>query len=77
MRLQIIPHPDDEVYERVTKAVQENDGYCPCLLEKNEDTKCLCTSFKYQSKVGKCHCGRYVKVPSYYTDAELEDALKK
>lgn len=46
----------------VVKAVKNNGGYCPCMLEKNEDTKCPCKKFREQNEPGECHCGRYVKV---------------
>ncbi len=59
--LRIIQNPDGEVYNEVTKAVQDNDGYCPCELEKNTDTKCPCKAFREQKEAGECHCGRYVK----------------
>lgn len=58
----IIKNPDTEKYEKETKAVQENGGYCPCLIHKNEDTKCICKEFLYKCQrgyVGECRCGRY------------------
>lgn len=41
--------------------VQENGGYCPCAIEKTEDTKCICKAFREQEEPGLCHCGRYEK----------------
>ena len=41
--------------------LKENDGYCPCKIDKNEDTKCICKEFLEQPE-GECHCGLYVKV---------------
>ena len=46
------------------KLVEENDGYCPCLVLKNEDTKCMCKDFREQKHPGVCHCGRFEKVES-------------
>ena len=43
--LKIIPNPDPEEFKRITQKVIDNDGYCPCLLEKNDDTKCHCQRF--------------------------------
>lgn len=37
-------------------AVQENDGYCPCMIAKNEDTKCPCKD-KRENNI--CICGLY------------------
>jgi hypothetical protein len=77
MKLKIIKNPDKEFYEKISKAVEENGQYCPCLIERSEDTKCICKDFKFQDIVGKCHCGRYVKVPEYYTEEELQNILEK
>lgn len=60
--LKIIKNPDVTIYEEVTKAVKENNGYCPCELIKNDDTKCLCKIFREQNTDGECHCGRFLKV---------------
>lgn len=46
------------------KLVEENDGYCPCLVMRNEDTKCMCKDFREQKHPGVCHCGRFEKVES-------------
>lgn len=31
----------DEVKIKIIKAAIEKDGYCPCYMFQNEDTKCL------------------------------------
>ena len=36
------------------------NGFCPCSLEKNEDTKCMCKEFREMAS-GTCHCGLYTK----------------
>lgn len=51
---------DKELVEEVRKQLKENDGYCPCRLEKTKDTKCMCKEFREQEH-GECHCGLYVK----------------
>lgn len=51
---------DQELVKEIRKKLKENDGYCPCRIEKTEDTKCMCKEFKEQ-KVGECHCGLFVK----------------
>lgn len=61
MLVKIIQNPDKEIYNQVTQAVKDNDGYCPCELEKNENTKCMCKNFRGQTEPGECHCGRFVK----------------
>lgn len=45
-----------------SELVKENDGYCPCLIQKNEDTKCPCKEFREQEHAGKCRCGRFIKL---------------
>ena len=54
-------NPDEEVANAVEKAVKENDGYCPCRLTKNKDTRCCCREFREQQENGLCHCGLYEK----------------
>ena len=62
MNLKIIPNPNKEIYEEVSNAVKVNDGYCPCIIEKNQDTKCMCKVFREQDHEGECHCVRFVKI---------------
>lgn len=45
---------------KVRRALKENDGYCPCKLEKNDDTKCPCKEFR-EAESGMCHCELYYK----------------
>lgn len=52
---------DIELKEKIRQALKDNDGYCPCRLERTEDTKCMCKEFLEQG-LGPCHCGLYVKV---------------
>ena len=51
---------DKELAESIRKAIKENDGYCPCKIEKTPDTKCMCKEFQQQEK-GECHCGLFYK----------------
>lgn len=60
--LKIIKNPDDNVYQEITQAVKDNDGYCPCMINKTADTKCPCKEFREQVIEGECHCGRYLKI---------------
>lgn len=49
-----------EVDPAIGKLVSANDGFCPCAIEKAEDTKCPCLEFR-KSKTGTvCRCGRYL-----------------
>ena len=51
-----------EINADIKHLVDANDGYCPCAIVKNEDTKCMCKEFKDQEQPGECHCGRFKKV---------------
>lgn len=51
---------DKEYVKNMREKLKENGGYCPCKLEKNEDTKCICKEFLEQG-LGPCHCGLYIK----------------
>lgn len=53
-------NPDKEHAKKVRQALFENDGYCPCMLARNEDTKCMCKKFR-EIEEGMCHCGLYIK----------------
>lgn len=54
-----------EIVSAVKEGLKKNGGYCPCRLEKTEDTKCICTEFKNQIDdpefEGYCHCMLYYK----------------
>lgn len=50
-----------EVNPSFGEFVKLNDGYCPCMIEKTEDTKCPCKDFREQKEPGLCHCGRFEK----------------
>lgn len=47
--------------EAIRLALGKNGGYCPCLIEQNADTKCMCKKFREQES-GECHCGLYEKI---------------
>lgn len=54
-------NPDNNKVKEIRKALEENDGYCPCRIVKTEDTKCICKEFREQQS-GYCHCELYYKV---------------
>jgi hypothetical protein len=51
-----------EVNPGIRDAVDANDGYCPCAIWQNPDTRCMCREFREQTEAGECHCGRFEKV---------------
>ena len=56
---------DEEIVKTIQDGLKKNDGYCPCRMEKNKDTKCMCKEFREQIQdpkfEGYCHCMLYYK----------------
>lgn len=46
--------------QNIIQALNQNDGYCPCMIQNNDNTKCCCLAFRNQSD-GNCHCGLFRK----------------
>ncbi len=63
--MKITLNPDEEVVKTVKEGLKLKNGYCPCRLEMNEDTKCMCREFREQIAdpefEGFCHCMLYYK----------------
>lgn len=60
--MKIILNEDELLVEEVRKRLRDNDGYCPCAIVHNDDTKCMCKAFREDTDEGECHCGLYIKV---------------
>lgn len=63
--IKIITNSDKDFVKEIRDKIKANNGYCPCSLIKNEDTKCMCKEFKQQVKegiLGECHCGLYFAI---------------
>lgn len=58
--MRVIVNPDKELVSLIKEKLKLNDGYCPCKLYHNYDTKCMCKEFREQQE-GQCHCGLYIK----------------
>ena len=61
--IKITLNPDKEYVQEVRTKLKENDGFCPCRIEKTEDTKCMCKEFRDmidRGEIGECHCGLYI-----------------
>lgn len=69
----IYKNPNEQEFAEISEAVKLNEGYCPCLQEKSEDTKCMCKDFRDSTDTDFCHCGRYYKVGNYETLAVIGD----
>lgn len=69
-KVTIVINDDKELVADVKQKLKENDGYCPCRLDKTDDTKCMCKEFREQ-ELGECHCGLYKKVRYEQTELDL------
>lgn len=58
-------NPDEKIVNSIKEGLKQTGGYCPCKMERTEDTKCMCKEFREQIKdpnfEGMCHCMLYVK----------------
>ena len=58
-------NPDKKVVDNIKEGLKRTGGYCPCRIERNDDTKCMCADFRKQIKdadfEGYCHCMLYYK----------------
>lgn len=56
---------DPEVVAAVREGLERTGGYCPCRVDRTEDTKCICREFREQMAdpdfEGYCHCMLYFK----------------
>ena len=37
---------DKELVNEIRQKLKDNEGYCPCRLQKTPDTKCMCREFR-------------------------------
>ena len=63
--MKITYNPDAEIVKTVQDGLKRTGGYCPCMLQRSEDTKCICKDFRDKIKdpgfEGFCHCLLYHK----------------
>ena len=59
--MRIVETVDREFAVKLHRAIEENDGYCPCRSDRAPDTKCLCREFR-EMEQGACRCGLYIKL---------------
>ena len=54
---------DPEVVASIREGLKRTGGYCPCRVDRTEDTKCICREFREQMAdpdfEGYCHCLLY------------------
>ncbi len=63
--MKITLNPNNEIVDAVKEGLKRTGGYCPCVIEQSNDTKCMCKQFKEQVAdpqfEGFCHCMLYYK----------------
>lgn len=56
---------DKGIVESVKEGLKRTGGYCPCLMNRSDDTKCICKDFRDKMAdpdyEGYCHCLLYYK----------------
>ena len=60
--MKVCESADKELVKEIRKQLKENNGYCPCALIKDENTKCMCADFREKIKnqiPGECICGLF------------------
>lgn len=50
-------NPNKKIVKKIIQEIKENNGYCPCMIIKNNDTKCPCKN-KRENSI--CVCGLYI-----------------
>lgn len=61
--MRVFLNADREFVDEVRKAIKDNNGYCPCALQKTRDTKCKCKDFRDKVDAGvegSCNCGLFI-----------------
>lgn len=59
--MRITLNQDKAIVDNVREKLKQNNGYCPCRIQKIPENKCMCKEFLEQEE-GECHCGLYVKI---------------
>jgi hypothetical protein len=70
LKFKVFMNPDKEEYARIKQTVVDNNGYCPCKIERTPATKCMCEEFMNKNREGWCECKLFKKVKR--TTDELE-----
>ena len=60
MKIQV--NEDKEFANKIRQAIKAKDGYCPCVIGRQPESKCMCKDFREQTTPGFCHCKRFMKV---------------
>lgn len=65
MNKNVTLNKDIEIVKQIREGLKRTGGYCPCRLQQNDETKCICKEFREQIAdpefEGYCHCKLYYK----------------
>ena len=65
MIMKIYFNPDEKLVAAIRRGLLKKEGHCPCRLQENEDTMCMCREFREQIAdpdfEGFCDCRLYYK----------------
>ena len=62
--MKLILTGDEEIKAAVLEGLRQNKGYCPCVINSQNDPnyKCPCKEFREEIPIGEfCYCGLYMK----------------
>jgi len=57
--MNVILNPDARKVDAIRNFLKTNGGYCPCQINRSEDTICPCKKFRENKE---CCCELYVEV---------------
>jgi len=57
-------NPKDKALNSLLKAIERNNGECPCSGNQSTDKHCPCSDYREHNK---CCCGLYLKISSERT----------
>lgn len=46
MDVKVQLNSDKELVAKIKEKLKANGGYCPCVLTKKDDDKCMCKNFR-------------------------------
>lgn len=61
--MKVRQNPDKSLVKEIREQLKANNGYCPCVLQKIPNSKCMCKEFRDmidRGETGTCHCGLYI-----------------
>ena len=73
--MRIKTNPNQDEVQEILRALMDNDGYCPCKVDKIKENKCPCKEFREKvarDTSGSCHCGLYEIVEDEHENSKAK-----